>query len=776
MIGKKLPRLEDERLLTGHGAYSDDETHPDQLHAVLVRSPHAHARIVAIDTAAARRIAGVRAVLTGADFAADGHTGIVHGPLPIDTIDHTKPAFAPPGGVFDAPQPPLALDRVRFVGEAVALVVAATRDAAEDGAEAVIVHYDLLPAVTDAHAALRPDAPRLWDAAPGNLSLDGEIGDRAAVEDAFVHAPCVVRLSTWNQRIVAAPMEPRAALGLYDPARGRYTLHAGSQGVVRLRSQLAEVLAVAPDRVRVVSRDTGGGFGIRTMLYPEFVLVAWAARRLGRPVKWTSGRTESFVADYHGRDMATDAVLALDQHGRFLAIAVSNVVNVGAHPVAYVSLNNAQRIVTTLYTIPVAHVRSRAVLTNTSPTVPYRGAGRPEMMFVVERLIDLAARRLGIDRVALRRRNLVPESALPYRTALGLTYESGEFHRNMEHAALLAGWDGFADRRAAARAAGKCRGIAIANYVETPVGAPVERAEITVAADGSVEVVIGTQSTGQGHETSFAQVVADRLGVAIDAVRLVTGDTDRVAIGGGTHSDRSMRLGGTVLARAADRVIEKARAIAAHVLEAAEADIAFADGHCRVRGTDRVVALAALARYAPTGSVPDALRGPLSGAEAFRGRIPAYPNGCAFCEVEIDPETGVTEIIRYGAVDDVGRIINPLVVEGQVHGGIAQGAGQALLECGHYDPASGQLLAGSFMDYALPRADLLPDPVLVANEVPAANNPLGVKGGGEAGTTPSLAVVVNAIVDALAEYGVEHIEMPATPERVWRAIAAARVD
>ncbi|MDE2227925.1 MAG: xanthine dehydrogenase family protein molybdopterin-binding subunit [Alphaproteobacteria bacterium] len=770
-MGRPLRRLEDRRLLTGRGCFTDDFRDPEAAYAVVVRAPHAHAEIRSVETAAARRAAGVLAVLTAADYAADGHHAIAHNPIPADAHDVTKPAFQPEHGVIrEIAMPPLAHGRVRFVGEPVALVVAATLNQARDAAELVRVDYAPLPAVTGEGEAMRADAPTLWRDAPGNIALDLNYGDEAATGRAFAAAARVVERVFTNQRIANCQMEPRAALGRFDAASGRYTLIAGTQGVVRQRATLAAALGVAPERVRVISRDVGGGFGPRGFLEAEAVLTCWAARRSGRPVRWIAERSEDFLSGYQGRDLTTRAALAFDQDGRIRAMRVHLVGNLGAYTVNFAPLANGFRLVSTVYDVPIASVRVTGVLTNTPATVAFRGAGRPEAVFAIERLLDLAAPRLGIDRVELRRRNLVKRGAMPYRTAMGMTYDCGDFAANMTSALVRADWAGFAARRIESRKRGKRRGIGLANYVETPVGAPRERVEITVRGDGVVEAVAGTQSTGQGHETTFAQIIADQLGVPVGAIQLVTGDTDRVAVGGGTHSNRSMRLAGTLLVRVAADVVAAAHARAAHRLGIARDTVWFRDGLFGGPGTNRVFSLFDLARAWPDDPPGT---GALSAAADFTGRIPAFPTGCAICELEVDPETGLATVARYTSVDDVGQPINPLVVAGQTHGGIAQGIGQALCEAVRWD-AAGQMLSGSFMDYALPRGGQLPFFDVTLAEDPTAGNPLRVKGGGEGGITPAPAAVCNALADALAEDGVEEIEMPATPERVWRALAATR--
>jgi len=771
-FGKPLKRQEDPRLITGRGRFSDDVNLPGQVYAHLVRSPHAHARIRAIDAAAALARPGVLAVLTGRDAEADGLAPMPHRPVP------TNPNEFPLGGregapVFVAPCLPLSADRVRFSGEAVAMVVAESAAAAADASDAVRVDYEPLPAVTATREAVQPGAPVLWDALGGNVCVDSVAGDAQAADAAFATAAHVVRLDTWVPRITGVPMEPRSSLGDWDATRGRYTLYAGSGGSVRLKTDLAEILRVPESAVRVVAHDVGGNYGTRNSSYPEFALVAWAARRLGRPVKWTSQRREAFLTDYQARDLVSTMELALDAEGTFLALRGVNVSNVGAHAVTFVPLNKGRELSTSVYRLPVAAVRGRAVHSNTSPLAAYRSAGRPQVMFVMERLIDLAARRHGFDRVALRRRNLVPPGAMPFTNPFGIVYDSGDYPAAQARALALADWAGFEPRRAEARRRGRYRGIGLGNYIEIATGAPRERAQVTARPDGWIDVVVGTLSAGQGHETAYAQLIAEWLAVEPGRVRLIAGDTDLVPVGGGSHSGRSMRLGGVVMAKAADRLVEKGATVAAWLLESAAADLQFTSGRFVVRGTDRGVDLFAAAAAALRADAPEGLRGPLQGECDETVSTPSFPYGCAVCEAEVDPETGVVEIVRYTSVDDVGRAINPLIVHGQTHGGIAQGVGEALWELCDYDPASGQLRSTTFMDYAMPRADMLPAFTTEISEVESTSNPLGLRGGGEGGTTPALAAVVNAVVDALAPLGVEHLELPLHPERVWRAIRAA---
>ena len=769
-IGQSPRRKEDLRLLTGKGRYSDDMNLPGQAYAIMLRSAHAHARIRGITTALAQRAPGVLAVLTGQDMLADGLKPIPHAvwsghpaEMPLPNTDGSAATAAP--------HYPMAVDQALHVGDIVAMIVATSIVAAKDAAELVSVDYHPLPSVSHALTAAESSAPQVRDDAPFNVCIDSTVGDAAATDAAFAGAAHAVTLTTWIQRVAGVPMEPRAAVGEFDPATGKYTLYAGAGGAVRPRADLVAVMGVGATDIRMVMHDVGGNFGTRGATNPEFALVIWAARRVGRPVKWTCERSEAFLCDYQARDLAVTAELALDPDGRFLAMRGSNLVNIGAHAVGFSPLQKGVAIMSSIYHVPAVHFRARAALTNTAPTRPYRSAGRPEVMFVMERLIDLAARATGIERTELRRRNLVPESAMPYRNPFGMVYDSGEYHTVMASALRLGDWDGFAARRTEALARGRCRGIGVANYVDTATGVPRERAEITVLPEGIVEVVIGTTSQGQGHETSFAQLITEWLGVPFDSVRLVTGDTDRVSVGGGAHSGRALRMGSVVMWNASREIVEKARLIASQMLEVAPLDLNFAHGRYTVIGTDRSVGIFEVAAaVTQRDDLAEQLRGPLGAISDEVFNVASFPYGSHVCEVEVDPETGMVEIVNYAAVDDVGRAVNPMIVHGQVHGGIAQGVGQALFEQCIYDAGSGQMLSASFMDYAMPRADRFPSFMTELSEVPSPTHPLGIRPGGEGGTTPALAVVINAIVDALSDYGVTHIEMPATPERVWRAI------
>jgi carbon-monoxide dehydrogenase large subunit len=764
-VGRSLPRFEDERLVQGAGRYSDDIVFDGQTYALFLRSPHAHALVRIIDAIAARTMPGVLAVYTIDDYVADGCESIPLMPVPAGALNVDDPAFKPTQErpIFISKQWPLAKDRVRFPGEAVAMVIANTLAQARDALEKIEVTYDALPAVTDADLAASSKAPRLWDECADNVAFDNAFGQRNEVESALASAEIVVEETYRNPRIVVAFMEPRSANARME--EGRLALYTGCQGAHRVRLGVCGALKIKPDDVRVVCPDTGGGFGARSDPYTEQICVAWAAKKLGRPVKWTNDRTESQLTDYQGRDITTRVRVGFDAQGVICAMSIDILGGLGAQTLSFVQLHNSYRITPTVYRVPKAFVRVRGVLTNTTPTGPFRGAGRPEATLAIERTLDIASQKLGVDRIELRRRNLIRRSDLPYATATGLKYDSGDFAGNMRAVLKTADWSGFARRRKEAARRGRVAGIGIANYVECPVGAPHEHVELRVRADAErIELVIGTQSTGQGHETSFAQVVADLLGVTPHQVTFIAGDTDKVAVGGGSHSDRSMRIGSALMHQAAGEIIEKARALAADAIGAPASLVVFEDGLFKVPGSNVRLSIFDVARTT---------QGLLAGSAGFRGRIPAYPTGAAVCEVEIDTETGMVEIVRYTAVDDAGQPINPLILHGQVHGGIGQGVGQALVEMHGYDE-HGQVLTASFMDYAMPRADLLPLFDVHIVEDPTKGNPLRIKGGGEGGTTPAPAAVLNAVCDALASAGVQHFDAPATPSRIWAALAAAR--
>ena len=764
-IGVPVPREDDRRLLTGGGRYLDDISFEGLAHGTVLRSPHAHAGIAAIDTAEAARMPGVLAVLDGSDWDADGH-----GCLPCED----KPARPDGAPMIDPPRPALVRDRVRFVGDPVAFVVAETEALAMDAAERIAIGYEPLPAVTTIEQALGGAAPAVWPYCRDNIAFAHREGDAAAVADALARAPHVVRRTFAINRITGATIEPRGCIGRYDAREGRYTLHSGVQNPHTLRRELARaVFGVPESSVRVVCGDIGGSFGTRGPNYPELVLVLWAARRTGRPVKWVSGRGEGMATDDHARECVTEAALALDDDGRFLALEVATSANLGA----YLSTRGPRPPVGNLgtlagvYRTPAAHVSVRGIHTHTTSTSPYRGSGAPEAAFAIERLVDIAARRLGMTPAEIRRINTVAPDQMPWTNALGYIYDCGDFPANLNRALEAADYAGFPARRREAEARGRLRGFGFANTVKKTSTPIVETAEIRIDPSGGLTLMTGTVDHGQGHSTIFRQILCDSLGVAPGDIRFVQGDTDLVAYGCGTFNSRSTAIAGSAIRLAADKVIDKGSKIAAHMLEAAEADIAYADARFAVAGTDRSVSLAEIARAAvEPAALPPGLE-PGLGAQAWYA--PDYwnwPSSAQICEVEIDPETGAAEIVAYAGISDAGRVINPMLYAGQLHGGIAQGIGQALLEEIRSDPESGQLLTGSFMDYALPRADDLSAFAVASAGIPTASNPIGAKGVGESGPTGALPATINAIADALASHGVEDIPLPATPERVWRAL------
>ena len=766
MIGRSVRRLEDGRFLVGKGRYVADIAVAACLHGYVLRSPHAHALIKGIDISPATSLAGVHAVYTHADLAAEG---LGHMPC----LAAVKPMIVPP-------RPALADGRVRHVGDPVAFVVADSEDIARAAAETIEVDYEALDAVVDGIAALAPGAPALWPEAPGNLVYHAQRGDSDAVATAMKGAAHIVEVEVMNNRVIVTPIEPRAGIARYDAATGTMDLELTGQGVHGIRRQLAEFIFKLPlDRVRVHAPDVGGGFGMKNFLYPEWIVLLFAARRLGRPVRWLADRAEEFVMGAQGRDIAATARLALDATGRALALDVKMVANLGAYlsgngpGASVVAASTAQGGV---YDIPAIAVDIRGAVTNTVPVDAYRGAGKPEANYIIERAIEAAARKLGRDPAELRRQNLI--ASFPHRTALGMAIDSGGFVDNLDSAVARADAQGFAARRAAAKARGRLLGIGVACFLETSRGAPNEGAEVRFEADGKVMVAVGTESNGQGHETAFAQVAADRLGVPIESIRYVQADTGQVKSGAGHGGARSMHMGGAAVVKAIDATLAKARTLAAHLLQASEGELVFADGRFAVQGSDRAIALPALARSAadpanlPDGMTPDPSGG-LGVHVMNMTDIFTFPSGCHVAEVEVDPETGAVALVRYTAVDDYGRLINPLLTEGQVQGGVAQGIGQAMLEHTVYDPSSGQLLSGSLMDYTLPRAGDFPYFDIELIERPTAANPLGVKGSGQAGCIAAPQTVMAAILDALRPAGVEALDMPATPERVWRALNEA---
>jgi len=770
-IGQPVLRFEDPHLLRGQGRYIDDRNLPGQAYAVFLRSPHAHAKIRSIDVAAARQAPGVVAVYTGADYTADG----------LGMPKATMPRKRPDGSPMFAPQrPALVVDRVRYVGDPVAMVIADSLAQAKDAADLVVVDYEPLPSVTDTAHAVEPGAPAVWDECPDNVSNVVERGNKAATEAAFQKAARIVRRRYVVTRVHAQYMEPRGTLGVYDPGEDRLTLYADVQYPHRVRNMLAQhVFRIPESKLRVIAGDVGGAFGTKGWQYVEHRLTLWAARKLRRPVKWTCERSEAVMADEHGRDNIGDIELALDADNKFIGLRLHMLANIGAYIGSDRNLLSPFGMIGTVngvYAIPAAYVHIIGLLSNTNPTAPYRGAGRPEAIYLIERLIDDAARELGVDRVALRRQNMLPPSALPYQSPLGPYYDCGEFEKNLDMALTLADVAGFADRRAQSRQRGRLRGLGIVNAIEQAAGSgQPEYAEIRFNPSGSAMMLMGTKAQGQGHETMYKQILHERLGIDPGEVQFIDGDTDRVAFGMGTMGSRSTVLGGSALYLAADKVIDKGRKIAAHLLEAAAQDIEFKDGSFRVAGTDRAVSLkqAAIAAFQPA-RLPPGLEGGLYENATYVASKETFPNGCHVCEVEVDPDTGVVSLQRYAVVDDVGTVINPIGLKGQIHGGVAQGVGQILMEQVVWDRESGQLLTASFLDYAMPRADSMSDVVIKSNPVPTQFNPLGAKGAGEAGTVGALPVVMNAIMDALADVGVTQLDMPATPDRVWRAMQQAR--
>ncbi len=766
-IGEPVRRVEDERFLTGRGRYVDDIQLQGQVAAVFVRSSHAHADILAIDRAAAADAPGVLAVLINADLVADGIS-----PIPCAVTIKSRDGQS----CFVPPRWPLAQERVRHVGDPVAIVIAETEGQARDAADLVQVEYAPLPAITNTARALDAGIPQLWDEAPQNICIDWDIGDPTAVETAFKGAAHVTEITDLiNNRLAVASMEGRAAAGEYDATTGRYTLHVTCPFVHNLRRQLAEqVLHISEEDLRVIAPDIGAGFGMKNFACPEYPLVLWAARRLGRPVKWTSSRSEAFMSDDQARDHASTAQMALDREGRILGLRIRTIATHGAYLVgasAMLPTTANASAASGVYDIPAAHLEVKTVFTNKTPTGSYRGVGRAEAIYVIERLIDKAADETGIDAAELRRRNLIPATAMPYTTPFGFTFDSGDFPGTFEGVLAGADYAGFEGRRAESDSRGRLRGIGIAYYIDDTLGPAEEGADIRFGEDDFVTLLVGTFNNGQGLETTLRQIVSDQLGVPFDRIGFEQGDTDKLAIGGGHGGSRSTEMGGSALRAAADRVIEKGRMVAAHELEAADADIEFTEGRFVVAGTDRALGLSEVAAIArDPARRPDGLDEDLDTHERYLRRASAWPNGCHVVEVEIDPETGHVTVLRYTVVNDFGNIINPLIVTGMVHGGIAQGAGQALFEDMIYDDESGQLLTGSFMDYTLPKADDLCDVTLSFNEIPTETNPLGVKGCGEADTIGAHPAIMNAVIDALSARGITELDCPATPQRVWRAI------
>lgn len=773
-IGAPVRRKEDARFLIGKGQYTSDQFPKGLCYAAFVRSPHAHARIVKIDLEAAKAAPGVLAVYTGEDLVADGVKPIPHEPSWKGGADVTLRVLREVYLTDHHAMPP---EIVRHTGEPVVMVVAETLNQASDAAVLVTVEYEELPVVVRAVDAIRDDTPGLWDGCPDNTSLDCEVGDKALTDMVFAKAAHTVKLETQINRVTGTPMEPRTAIGEYDKKTGQFSVRAGSGGgMVREKETLAGMLDVPLEQARAFCGDMGGNFGTRNTFFPEYGLLPWAAKKHGRPVKWTGDRSECFLTDYQGRDLKSVAELALDEKGNFLAVRGDNISNIGAYTAHYTPLRKGLGIMQGVYAIPHVYFRGRAVMTNTVPTTPYRSAGRPEAIYIIERLVDLACDEHGFDPVKLRKRNLIKPNKFPYKNAVGITYDSGEYLMGMDEALALSDYKGFAARKREAKKRGKMRGIGIANYIEGAGGFPRERAEITIDPSGEVELVLGTMNSGQGHETSFAQLLVEWLGVPFENVKYVAHDTHRVKAGGGSHSGRSMRIASLAIGEGVDEIIAKGKKIAAHVLQAQEADIDFAKGVFSARNGGNIGIFEVAAAAAEKDSVPKDLRGPFGGVGDHTTPEGAYPSGTHICEVEIDPDTGYVDLVKWSGVDDVGLAVNPFILHGQTHGAVACGVGQAMFEDSAYDPGNGQMMGATFMDYAVPRSDTMPNVAAKLVEVPATSHRFGIRPGGEGGTTPALGCVINAIVDALSELGVRHVEMPATPQRVWQAIQNAKAN
>jgi carbon-monoxide dehydrogenase large subunit len=767
-IGQPVPRTEDPRLLQGRGQYGDDFAIGRQCYGYLLRSPHANAKILSIDTSAAKSAPGVQLVLTGEDWDATGFS-----PFPI-AVPRQKRDGSP---MFTAPRTALSSDHVRLVGDEVAFVVAESYAQAKDAAELIEIDYEVLPSVTATVDAINPGATAVWEECPDNECFFFELGNKDAVETAFATADHITKIEYHVNRISANAMEPRISIGDYDRRLDRYTLHTSTQSVHGIRDHVATVMNLPPSKVRVIAGDVGGAFGMKGDIYHDQVLVLWASKLLERPVKWTADRTESLMSDTHARDNEVTAELALDKEGNFLAFRVNTTANLGAYlgsMTPHSPTNNLGGLAG-VYTTPAIYTAVTGVFTNTNWVGPYRGAGRPEASLAIEKAIDTAAIEMGIDRVELRRRNLIPADAIPYQTGLIFNYDSGDFPEVLAKAVELADYDGFESRRAEAATRGKLRGIGVAFAIEQSAAPIEETAEIRFDASGHCTILMGTLAQGQGHDVTFKQLINEMLGVALDNITLLQGDTDIVAHGRGTFGSRSAGNGGAALQMASDRIIEHGKKIAAHMLEAADTDISFEDGRFSITGTDRFVRIEEVAQTAYALMVlPPDIEPTLVAFAAFKPKAPTFPNGCHFCEVEIDPDTGTTEFMSYVVVDDVGTVINPLLLKGQIHGGISQGLGQAMCEDLNYDPESGQLLSASFLDYCMPRADDMCSIDVVAAGTPSPTNPLGIKGAGEAGCVGALPCVQSALIDALKPYGIRDVPMPATPNRLWKLIQQNR--
>jgi carbon-monoxide dehydrogenase large subunit len=767
-IGEPVARKEDNQLLRGQGRYTDDINLPKQAYATILRSTIAHGRIKSIGIETAKSMPGVLAIYTGADMK---QYGTIQSGLPFKSRDGSD--MKKPGKAM------LSSDKVRFVGDPIACVVAETIAQAKDASEAIEVDIEMLPVITTADQAVAKDAPAIFEDVPDNVSLDYHFGDSEKVNAAFAGAAHKVKLKLINSRLVVNAMEPRSAIGSYDPAKEHYTLHSVSQGVMGMKAGIVGAMKTTPDKVQIITGNVGGSFGMKAPVYPEYVCILHASKLLGRPVKWTDERSSSFVSDSHGRDHEQTAELALDAEGHFLAVRINGYGNLGGFqsqmgPQAP-TLNTVRNVIS-LYRTPLLEVNTKCVFTNTTQLAPYRGAGRPEGNYYMERLIDYAATQTGFDRIELRRKNQIRKSEIPFKSAAGTTYDSGDFPAILKKALEASDWKGFSKRKRESKKRGRVRGIGIGCFLEVTAPAGKEMGGISFDADGGVTIRTGTLDYGQGHATPFAQVLSSQLGVPFDKVRILQGDSDELLVGGGTGGSRSMMNSGQAIVEASARVVEQGKQLASHALEASAGDIEFKDGRFVVAGTDRAINIMELATKIRTGmNLPPDEPQSLDVKHVSEGSPSAYPNGCHICEVEVEPETGNIEVVKYTAVNDFGTIINPMLVDGQTHGGVVQGIGQTLLEHVVYDE-QGQLLTGSFMDYAMPRAHHTPNFEVFSHPVPATTNPLGVKGCGEAGCAGSMTSIMNAVVDALSEYGITHIDMPASPARVWQAIQDAKKD
>jgi len=770
-IGEPVLRKEDARFVQGKGQYTDDLNKKDQLYGFFVRSQIAHGIIKKIKTKRALKSPGVVAVLTGKDFEKDGFGPIVHRAIEASPEDWTKPMFDDQDPVaIQFPQWPLPFDKVRHVGEPIAFIIAKSVAAAETAGELVEVELKELSPVTNVQQAANPRAPVICEDAPGNITIHHYRGNPDETDQALIESDHVITGTFKVPRLICCQMEPRSGIGEFDPSLEQFIVTAGNQGVHRYRDMIASALKVKPEKVQVICPDVGGGFGSRGHVGPEYVVLAWAAKRLGCPVKWTSTRMEAFVSDWQGRDMELTGTLAFDIDGKIKAYKLEALVNIGAYAICYAPPANLSRLVTTTYDIPNSSLEMKVFLTNTVPVLPFRAAGRPETHLVLERLIDIAAKKIQMDRKEIRLRNLITKAAMPFKTIMGLTYDVGDYPEALERMAKVVDYSNFGRRLKASLSNGMLRGISLVPFVESPVGAPIEMGRVEISSKGKITIFAGTQNHGQGHETTYSQVISDLLGIPYEDISLAWGDSNLLARGGGTHSDRSMRMMGQVLYKISKDLIDKASPVAAHLLQADRENIYFTDGKFKIEKTGQEVSLQEVAAFFPKFKKTDM---PLMSEYFQEGRIKAYPYGASGAEVEIDPETGELRICNYGIIDDCGQAVNPMIVHGQTHGGIVQGAGQAIGECAFFDSVSGQLLTGSFLDYMIPRADQFPMFDIETMEVPTETNSLGIKAGGESGTVPALAVIANAVLDALAPLGIEHFDMPYTAPRIWEKINKA---